>query len=96
MAHIITGGLAVLGTGAAGLGGLDGMEGLTAVAEVFGLLLTGLFVVWLAMLGLVVPWLVWRTKVYAKRQYLLTRRMFEASRADRERSLTPAPLSGEG
>lgn len=90
----IAGGLAALGTGGTGLGGLEGMEGLAGVAQVLGLLLTGLFVVWLGMLGLVVPWLVWRTKVYAKRQYLLTRRMFEAARAAEERRLAPLSRAG--
>lgn len=87
----IAGGVAALGTGGAGLGGLEGMEGLAGVAEVLGLLLTVLFIVWLGMLGLVMPWFVWRTKVYAKRQYLLTRRMIEAARAAEERRLGQAP-----
>ncbi|KAA0213533.1 MAG: hypothetical protein DYG94_12885 [Leptolyngbya sp. PLA3] len=92
----IAGGVAALGTGGNGLAGLEGMEGLAGVAEILGLLFTVLFIVWLAMLGLVVPWFLWRIKVYAKRQYLLTRRMFESARASEERRLGPAPLSREG
>ncbi|MCL4220803.1 MAG: hypothetical protein KJZ65_05495 [Phycisphaerales bacterium] len=90
----IAGGLAALGTGAHGLGGLEGMEGLAGLAQALGLLLTVLFVVWLGMLGLVVPYLLWRTKVYAKRQYLLTRRMFEAARAAGELRLVPLSRKG--
>lgn len=61
----------------AAYGGTDALNGLMAGGTLIGLVLTVLFFIWLGLLGILLPWFVWRTKVYAKRQYLLTRRLCE-------------------
>lgn len=68
----------------AAYGGSEALNGLMAGGTVIGLVLTVLFFIWLGLLGVLVPWFVWRTKVYAKRQYLLTRRLCELMARQRE------------
>ncbi|RMH13383.1 MAG: hypothetical protein D6695_04165 [Planctomycetota bacterium] len=64
----------------AGLADPEALDALAAGGTLIGLLLSILFFIWLGLLGVLLPWFVWRTKVYTKRQYLLSKRMFELMR----------------
>lgn len=61
----------------AGLGNNQALESLVSGGTLLGLLLTIVFFIWLAIAGVLLPWFVWRTKVYTKRQYLLSKRLLE-------------------
>jgi len=49
------------------------LEGLMAGGAVISLVLMVLLGVFFVVLGVLVPWFVWRTKVYTKKSYLLMR-----------------------
>lgn len=49
------------------------LDGLMAGGAVISLVLMVVFGVFLFVLGVLVPWFVWRTKVYTKKSYLLMR-----------------------
>lgn len=49
------------------------MESLMAGGAVISLVLMVVFGVFLFVLGVLVPWFVWRNKVYTKKNYLLMR-----------------------
>ncbi|GAB4385152.1 MAG: hypothetical protein Kow0022_09970 [Phycisphaerales bacterium] len=80
------------------LAGLDknhALEALAAGGTLLGLLLTIVFFIWLAILGVLLPWFAWRTKVYTKRQYLLSKRLLELMHEQAMRASAHAESQGD-
>lgn len=78
----------------AAFGGTQGLDALATGGTLIGLAVSVMFFIWLAALGILLPWFVWRTKVYAKRQYLLSKRMFELMRQQAMRATSQGDAEG--